>query len=316
MSDSLISLQSNEPVDDQPEQNGLSFQTWLTMTSSLAHRISLPILRTFFNPTAQLVAIRSVVAIAVIIWIIMTSLTSYVTFYRHFMPKQMHIEPVYLQYMHTSLSKCINPEGWVDLRRGTEYGPLRHGQAYDIHVSLNLPTSDINFDIGNFMVKVELLTTNGSTVAHGSRPAILAYQSKTHRILRVLTGAVPLLMGLTQESQNLYIPLMEEYVENYKTPITHIRVLLSTCRLQVYNATVQLRTNFHGLRYYMYHYRIPTATVFVVAFAIIELICAAFAWRLIVRIFWSNQEEKVQEQTPQEYTYEYSSDASGIDPHD
>ncbi|KAI9026561.1 putative adipose-regulatory protein-domain-containing protein [Phycomyces nitens] len=285
------------------------------MASSLAHRLSIPILRAFFNPTAQLMAIRSMVAIGVMIWIIMTSVTSYITFYQHYMPQQMHIEPVYLQYAPNLT--CINPEGWVDLRRGDSHGPLRHGQTYDVQLLINLPTSDINFDIGNFMVQVELLTTNGSIVAQGSRPAILAYQSKTHRILRVLTGAVPLLLGLTQESQTLHVPLMEGYVEHYKAPATHVRILLSTCRLQVYNATIQLRTDFYGLRYYMFYYRILTAIVFVVSFTIIEIICAAFAWRLIVRIFWGDQQVQVQVQEKIQYTYDYSSDtSSGIDPHD
>lgn len=47
---------------------------------------------------------------------------------------------------------------------------MRHEQAYDVSVQLHVPTSDINFDLGNFMVHVELQTKNGTILAESSRP--------------------------------------------------------------------------------------------------------------------------------------------------
>lgn len=76
-----------------------------------------------------------------------------------------------------------------------------------------MPTSDINFDLGNFMVHVELLTQNGTSLVKSSRPAILRYQSTTQRILHVFAKALPLLFGWTEESQEINVVLIENYID-------------------------------------------------------------------------------------------------------
>lgn len=92
--------------------------------------------------------------------------------------------------------------------------PLRHEQTYDVFVRLHVPTSDINFDLGNFMVQTWLQTREGDTVVHSSRPAILRYQSKAQRVLHVFAKALPLLVGLTEESQVITVPIIEDFVEH------------------------------------------------------------------------------------------------------
>lgn len=76
-----------------------------------------------------------------------------------------------------------------------------------------MPTSDINFDLGNFMIHVELLTQNGTSLVTSSRPAILRYQSTTQRILHVFAKALPLLFGWTEESQEINVVLLENYID-------------------------------------------------------------------------------------------------------
>jgi hypothetical protein len=82
-----------------------------------------------------------------------------------------------------------------------------------VSIQLHVPTSDINFNLGNFMVNVELLSNNGTTLATSSRPAILRYQSMTQRILHVFAKAIPLLFGWTEESQYIHLTLIENYIE-------------------------------------------------------------------------------------------------------
>lgn len=43
--------------------------------------------------------------------------------------------------------------------------------------------------------------------------AILRYQSYTQRILHVMAKALPLLIGWTEESQNINVVLLESYIE-------------------------------------------------------------------------------------------------------
>ncbi|KAI9012634.1 putative adipose-regulatory protein-domain-containing protein [Phycomyces nitens] len=170
-----------------------------------------PFFRIIFAPSAQRTVVKTTILSVSIIWILMTSITAYTLFYRRHVPQIIHTEPIWFQYGSNGLSS--NPVAAIDLSRGVNYPILRYDQGYDVSVRLHVPTSDINFNLGNFMVSVDLETTNQSAVVSSSRPAILRYQSNTQRILRVFAKAIPLLVGLTEESQVIYVPMIEGYVE-------------------------------------------------------------------------------------------------------
>lgn len=66
--------------------------------------------------------------------------------------------------------------------------------------------------------------------------------------------------------------------------------------------------DFRGLRYFMYHRRIVTALGFIVMFIIIELVCAAIAWRFFGQNLWnalhSALEEMAEEQQRQQLQHQ------------
>ncbi|KAI9480614.1 MAG: putative adipose-regulatory protein-domain-containing protein [Benjaminiella poitrasii] len=251
--------------------------------------ILLPIFRVIFAPYAQRAFIQSLVIVIGVVWILLTSFTAYLTFYQRYIPKIAHVEPIYFQYHQADL-----PQGhihFIDPQRQFVEMPLRNEQAYDISVQLHVPTSDINFDLGNFMLHVELQTTNGTLLVKSSRPAILRYQSYAQRVLHVLAKSIPLLIGWTEESQLIHVPLIENYIEKKATPITQAHVTLSTSKLQVYDAHISIVADFHGLRYYMYHRRIATAIAFIVLFTLVEIVFAIGAWRVFGRGLWNKLDE-------------------------
>ncbi|KAI8373075.1 putative adipose-regulatory protein-domain-containing protein [Radiomyces spectabilis] len=256
----------------------------VTMMVDTMKKLLSPFVRILFTPKAQRTMVKMTVTAVLLVWILLTSMAAYLTFYQQYVPRTAHIEPIYFQY-ETSAGSA--PVGIVDLTEGAyHYAPLRHEQAYDVSVKLHVPTSTINFDIGNFMVTTELQTSGGSRLAYASRPAILRYQSNTQRVLHVVAKALPLLLGLTEESQSITIPLMENFVEQRGKPTTRAIVTLSNPRLQVYNAELRIHADFRGLRYYMYYHRISTAFTFITVFAGIELIFAAIAWTLFGQALW------------------------------
>lgn len=63
------------------------------------------------------------------------------------------------------------------------------------------------------MVDVQLQTVDGSSIQKSSRPAILRYQSRSQRIMRVFAKALPLLVGLTEESQVITTKLIDDFME-------------------------------------------------------------------------------------------------------
>ncbi|KAI8081530.1 putative adipose-regulatory protein-domain-containing protein [Halteromyces radiatus] len=252
----------------------------------VAKKLATPILRVIFAPKAQRTMIKSAIFMVVFVWILLTSITAYLTFYQQYVPRTLHSEPIFFQYGHVDQRLSVEPKAIIDLTDGYQNAPLRHEQAYDVFVQLHVPTSDINFDLGNFMVHAELLTQDGTMVSESSRPAILRYQSHTQRILHVLAKAVPLLIGFTEESQIITVPLIEGYVEQKSKPVVQAAVTISSPTLQIYDAQLSVRADFRGLRYYMYHRRIPTAITFIILFMLIELLCATVAWKSFGQNLW------------------------------
>lgn len=111
--------------------------------------------------------VKSFIIVIVVAWILLTSFTAYLTFYQRYIPKNAHVEPIYFQYGHLEQQ----PEGRLEFTGPDPYSTmLRHEQAYDVSIHLHVPTSDINFNLGNFMVTVELETKNGTVLAQSSRP--------------------------------------------------------------------------------------------------------------------------------------------------
>ncbi|KAI9499264.1 putative adipose-regulatory protein-domain-containing protein [Zychaea mexicana] len=271
------------------------------MVASGVKRIATPVLRVVFAPRAQRTFIKGTAIVIVLLWILLTSIAAYMTFYRQYIPKTSHTEPIYFQYHQQQ----EGPLGVVDLAKSQPYAPLRHEQAYDVSVTLHVPTSDVNFDLGNFMIKTWLQTGDGTSVVHSSRPAILRYQSKTQRMLHVLAKALPLLVGLTEESQVITVPLIKGYVEDkagvilahklkakdlnvgLAKHVTQAIISISTHQLQLYDANIHVVADFRGLRYYMYHRRFITALGFIVMFILIEMICAAIAWKFFGQNLWN-----------------------------
>ncbi|KAG0174093.1 Berardinelli-Seip congenital lipodystrophy 2 (seipin) [Apophysomyces sp. BC1034] len=279
----LVETALGDEEDEAPPPEPVQWHPALVMISSMLMKICRPIFRILFAPRTQRTAVKTVVIATTVAWLIMTSVAAYLMFYRRYVPQITHIEPVWFQYETYPV-----PTDYVDLTRGTQYyAPLRHEQAYDVSVRLHVPTSDINFDVGNFMVTVDLQTANGTSLMFSSRPAILRYQSGAQRILHVFAKALPLLVGLAEESQTVVIPMMEGYMEHKANPMTKAKVTLSSSRVQVYDAQLQIIADFRGLRYHMYHHRIPTAITFIAMFAVIELICAAIAWKSFGQNFWN-----------------------------
>ncbi|KAF7721062.1 Berardinelli-Seip congenital lipodystrophy 2 (seipin) [Apophysomyces ossiformis] len=219
----------------------------LVMVGNLIMTICRPIFRIVFAPRAQRTAIKTIVVAITVAWLIMTSVAAYLMFYRRYVPKITHIEPIWFQYDSYPV-----PTDFVDLSAGAK-----------------------------------------------NYAAILRYQSGAQRILHVFAKALPLLVGLAEESQTVIIPMMEGYMENKAYPMTKAKVTLSSSRVQVYDAQLRVIADFRGLRYHMYHHRIPTAITFIALFAVIELIFAAIAWKSFGQNVW-NKLHAAFEQLPGE----------------
>ncbi|KAF9419437.1 Berardinelli-Seip congenital lipodystrophy 2 (seipin) [Podila epigama] len=252
-------------------------QVTQTLTSSALHRK----------------VVKFLISLVVLVLLVGVSVAAYLSFYWIYIPQRGHVGQLHLQYEKPTLANVVpaGPSAEIDFSRGGRYGQfLRADQAYDISVSLNVPTSEQNVAIGNFMVVVTLLRADGRTIMTSSRPAILTYHSQPLRLMKTAWKAVPLVLDWSQEDQVLKVPLIENFVEDAANPVSRAYIEISHPGLQVYRSAIHIDAHFHGLRYFMYYWKVSTALVFMSVFIFWEIIFSVVTWQVLAGWFGSDAE--------------------------
>ncbi|KAL7102745.1 hypothetical protein ACP275_08G137200 [Erythranthe tilingii] len=72
-----------------------------------------------------------------------------------------------------------------------------------VTVSLTLPESEYNQNLGIFQVRVDFLAVDGKTLSSSRRPCMLQFKSQPIRLLLTLLKVAPILTGHTSETQKL-----------------------------------------------------------------------------------------------------------------
>ncbi|KAK3004607.1 hypothetical protein RJ639_018464 [Escallonia herrerae] len=79
--------------------------------------------------------------------------------------------------------------------------PLNH--KLQVTVSLTLPESDYNRNLGIFQVRVDLLSVHGKALASSRHPCMLQFRSQPIRYIMTFFKVAPIIAGYYSESQNL-----------------------------------------------------------------------------------------------------------------
>nr|PNR49076.1 hypothetical protein PHYPA_010972 [Physcomitrium patens] len=101
--------------------------------------------------------------------------------------------------------------------------PPSHG--VEVTIFLSLPESDYNQQLGMFQVSAELLTVRGQVLKRASWPCMLRFQSSPIRYAKHVILGVPLVMGLSKESQMLGLRLFENE-KTLSAPVAMVRFVL------------------------------------------------------------------------------------------
>ncbi|KAL6959043.1 hypothetical protein U1Q18_014618 [Sarracenia purpurea var. burkii] len=83
------------------------------------------------------------------------------------------------------------------------------GHTFHVSLVLLLPESDFNRELGVFQLTAELISTRGDTIAKSSQSCMLRYQSLPIRLMRTLLLGIPLLLGITAETQKIMVPILK-----------------------------------------------------------------------------------------------------------
>ncbi len=104
---------------------------------------------------------------------------------------------------------------------------LTKGQQYFVEVALTLPESEINHQLGIFMVTVHLQSRDGFTLATSKQATMLPYESKIVTSFRKISLILPFASGLLSETKTIYLLCFDKYSDrNEKRPLSKVEVRL------------------------------------------------------------------------------------------
>ncbi|XP_069363338.1 seipin [Maniola hyperantus] len=198
------------------------------------------------------------VFLSAILWI---SIFLYVIFYYTYMPNVTHVRPVHLQFKSCdeNMGVCSFPSAHVQLTKRSQM--LMAAQPYRIKLILEVPESQINKDIGMFMVCAQLRAAGGALVSASCRSAMLRHRSRLHQVMRTLVYAPLLVSGVNEEKQFLQVELFSDFEDDQARPVTDAYVELQSRFVQVFSSELHIEAHFTGLRYAMYYWPKSSALI-------------------------------------------------------
>ncbi|CAI9782096.1 unnamed protein product [Fraxinus pennsylvanica] len=157
-----------------------------------------------------------------------------------------------------------NPEIGKD--GGLRVIPSNH--KLQVTVSLTMPKSEYNQNLGIFQVRVDFLAADGRILASLRRPCMLQFRSLPIRLLLTFLKIAPILTGYTSESQKLDVNL-RGFIEG-AMPTACIKViieqraefLLGAGIPEIYEASVSLESELPLLKKLVWYWK-KTLTVWI-----------------------------------------------------
>lgn len=101
---------------------------------------------------------------------------------------------------------------------------IPRNQKFQVTVSLTLPESDYNRNLGVFQVRVDCLSAEGKVLATSRHPSMLPYRSRPIRLLQTSLKIAPLLIGYKSESQTLNLQIRDFIEGNVPTACLNVMI--------------------------------------------------------------------------------------------
>ncbi|RAL41948.1 hypothetical protein DM860_009130 [Cuscuta australis] len=132
------------------------------------------------------------------------------------------------------------------------------GHTFYVSLVLVMPESDYNRELGIFQVGAELISNGGSARTRSSQPCMLHFTSQPIRLMKELVWGLPLLLGITAESQRIVIPMIRHKESHPRTEAIRVTLMprSGTVELpQVYGAEIVLKSHLPWMKEILHRWK-------------------------------------------------------------
>ncbi|CAI9088847.1 OLC1v1023291C1 [Oldenlandia corymbosa var. corymbosa] len=166
--------------------------------------------------------------------------------------------------------------------------PIPYNHKLKLTVSLTIPESEYNRNLGIFQVKVESLSMDGKVTGSSSYPTMLKFKSQPIRFVETTIKSIPLLTGFQSEVQNLKIEV-NDYMEGHEPTVCFKVSVEQRAEFEpgfgipeIYSATLHIESRLPQLRRLVWNWR---RTIFVwisIVSFLTELMISLICFRAII----------------------------------
>jgi hypothetical protein len=223
------------------------------------------------------------------------SIILYVAFYRWMVPRALAKEPVYFDYSQSppiarvnlmSLEKqwsYVDGRGSSGVSKNARGHFLRGDFAYMIDASFRLSKSRKNYELGKFMVFLDVVDSTGASLARSARPVAVPYQSASTLLLDSVCTFPLRVIGLTSahETSRVDVSLMNAYWERAESGAATevLELTLDSAVPDIVETTVTVMPVMRGVTAYMWHYPVLSAVLGVASFTTLQV--SVYSWYLL-----------------------------------
>lgn len=153
------------------------------------------------------------------------------------------------------------------------------GQTIYVSLVLQMPESDYNREIGMFQLVAEVISTDGNVRDKSSLPCMLRFRSLPVRLVRTSLMSIPLLLGITSETQRLTIPMLrhkEGYPRTKAIRITLVPRAGTSFLPQLYEAEILVNSELPWRKEFVHRWKwtfYVWTSVYMYLMLLIVLIC-------------------------------------------
>lgn len=142
----------------------------LPNSSTIDRLVISPSLRVLRSPHPRLrtVAIASALLALLLSISLLASFLAFIALYRSYIPTVGHHAPLELQYGYGRPPYAIVPLDKL---------AIATGQVYDVFIEIVVPPSSTNFEMGNFMVDLDLQTSTGTSAVKATKSVSRAHSA-------------------------------------------------------------------------------------------------------------------------------------------
>lgn len=214
---------------------------------------------------ARRTLLQAAILFCVLVLLLWVAIFLYGSFYYSYMPMVSFSTPVHYYYRSDCDSSdsaiCSFPVANISMLRNGRDQVMAHGQPYRISLELEMPESQVNEQLGMFMVKMSCYSRGGQTVSSVARSAMLHYRSSLLQTLSTLVFSPLLLTGMAEQKQLIEVELYSDYKTNSYQPTVGAVIEIQSRNVQIYSAQLRIHAYFTGIRYILYNFPLTSAVI-------------------------------------------------------